>query len=65
MKLKFALFCSSWDALSDGILFSTLFLDFFWTPKTETMDYWLSGVAKVIIAQGVCVCAWLSSQRRG
>ena len=27
MKLKLAPFCSSWDALSDGILFSKLFLD--------------------------------------
>ena len=27
IKLKLAPFCSSWDALSDGILLSKLFLD--------------------------------------
>ena len=39
-KLKFASFCSPWDALSDGILISKLFLD----SKNQTMDYspWFS-----------------------
>ena len=35
MKLKLAPFCSSWDALSDGILFSKLFLD----SEKKTMGY--------------------------
>ena len=39
-KLKFAPFCSPCDALSNGILFSKLFLD----SKNQTMDYspWFS-----------------------
>ena len=35
MKLKLVPFCSSWDALSDGIFFSKLFLD----SEKKTMGY--------------------------
>ena len=34
-KLKLVLFCSSWYALSDGIIFAKLFSD----SQNQTMDY--------------------------